>query len=494
MEILACNIGARLANSVKTHLSLEGIESFFWSDSMDALYWITKEGPWMIFVSNRVSEIRRLSKTSEWNFVPGAQNIADLLSRGCSVKNLLKEQWHEGPAWLRDSRDKWPNFALSPDENNISAEKKKIIVSSSNQKSDEFYNNISSYKKIIRVTGWIYRFYENSRGLRKKSGNLSNEEIKRAELKILRKVQHDELSEKTHHLKPLATFTDDDGILRVKTKLTMSKEDDNFKIPIVLPSDHHVVKNLILGKHQELGHPGVQSLMVALRENYWILKSRRTIKKIIRTCVVCQRFSVKQLDIPEGTLPEDRVREASVFEAIGVDVAGPLIIKENKKVWILIFTCAVYRAVHLELLAALSTDNFILALRRFIARRGRPTIIFSDNGTNFIGADNSSKKVNIEKLKTAFTPIIWKFIPPSAPWWGGFWERLIGMLKRILRKVLGSSSLNYQEMETVLCDCESQLNSRPLTYISDDPDDLHPLTPELFIKDTRRLRQSKIRQ
>ncbi|XP_054709447.1 uncharacterized protein LOC129219152 [Uloborus diversus] len=265
----------------------------------------------------------------------------------------------------------------------------------------------------------------------------------------------------------------------------MSKEDDNFKIPIVLPSDHHVVKSLILGKHQELGHPGVQSLMVALRENYWILKSRRTIKKIIRTCVVCQRFSVKQPDIPEGTLPEDRVREASVFEVIGVDVAGPLIIKENKKVWILIFTCAVYRAVHLELLAALSTDNFILALRRFIARRGRPTIIYSDNGTNFIGADNSLKKINIEKLKIAFAPIIWKFIPPSAPWWGGFWERLIGMLKRILRKVLGCSSLNYQEMETVLCDCESQLNSRPLTYISDDPDDLHPLTPELFIKDTR---------
>ncbi|GBM82013.1 hypothetical protein AVEN_51858-1, partial [Araneus ventricosus] len=390
MELLACNIGARLANSVKKDLNLVDIESFFWSDSMDALHWIKKEGPWMTFVSNRVNEIRRLSEAYEWKFVPGTQNPADLPSRGCSVKTLLKKQWYEGPPWLRDSRDKWPDFELSPNDNIIYAEKKKTVVSSLNKKNDDFYNNISSYKKIIRITGWMYRFYENSKGFNKKSGELSEEEIKRAELKILKKIQEDSFhNENTQRLKPLATFTDADGILRVKTKLTMREEDDNFKVPIVLPSDHHVVKSLILYKHQELGHPGVQSLMVTLRENYWILKSRRTIKKIIKTCIICKRFSVKQPEIPEGTLPEDRVKNASIFEVIGVDVAGPLIIKESKKVWILIITCAVYRAVHLELLMSLSTDNFILALRRFIARRGRPSIIYSDNGTNFIGMDNS---------------------------------------------------------------------------------------------------------
>ncbi|GBO33318.1 hypothetical protein AVEN_204081-1 [Araneus ventricosus] len=426
MELLVCNIGARLANSVKKDLNLVDIESFFWSDSMDALYWIKKEGPWMTFVSNRVNEIRRLSEAYEWKFVPGTQNPADLPSRGCSVKTLLKKQWYEGPPWLGDSRDKWPDFELSPDENIIYAEEKKTVVSSLNRKNDEFYNNISSYKKIIRITGWMYRFYENTKGFNKKSGELPKEEIKRAELKILKKIQEDTFhNENTQHLKPLATFIDADGILRVKTKLTMREEDDNFKVPIVLPSDHHVVKSLILYKHQELGHPGVQFLMVALRENYWILKSR-TIKKIIKTCIICQRFSVKQPEIPEGTLPEDRVKNASIFEVIGVDVAGPLIIKESKKVWILIITCVIYRAVHLELLMSLLTDNFILALRRFIARRGRPLIIYSDNGTNFIGMDNSLKTINLRRLGTSFTPITWKFIPPAAPWWGVFWERLIG--------------------------------------------------------------------
>ncbi|GBL73826.1 hypothetical protein AVEN_185808-1 [Araneus ventricosus] len=115
MELLAYNIGARLANSVKKDLNLVDIESFFWNDSMDALHWIKKEGPWMTFVSNRVNEIRRLSEAYEWKFVPVTQNPADLPSRGCSVKTLLKKQWYEGPPWLRDSRDKWPDFELSPD-------------------------------------------------------------------------------------------------------------------------------------------------------------------------------------------------------------------------------------------------------------------------------------------------------------------------------------------------------------------------------------------
>ncbi|GFU12909.1 uncharacterized protein NPIL_661721 [Nephila pilipes] len=117
-------------------------------------------------------------------------------------------------------------------------------------------------------------------------GELSKEELKKAELKILKKVQEDLFQgEKVQRLKSLPTFIDADLILRIKTKLLMPEDDENFKIPIVLPLDHHVVKSLILSNHQDLGHPGGQSLMVALRENYWIIKSRRTVKKITKTCI-----------------------------------------------------------------------------------------------------------------------------------------------------------------------------------------------------------------
>ncbi|GFT55673.1 integrase catalytic domain-containing protein [Nephila pilipes] len=203
-----------------------------------------------------------------------------IYSQEDAQEKLLNKQWYEGPLWLRNSRKKWSDFELSPDENIIYAEMKIVMVSSLNKENDEFYNDISSYKRVVRVTGWIYRFHENTKTCNKKTGELSEEELKKAELKIL-KVQEDSFQgEKMQHLKSLSTAKDADGIFRIKTKIIMRKDNENFKVPIVLPSDPHVVKSLILSKHQDLGHPGVQSLMGALRGNYWIVKSRRTIKKI----------------------------------------------------------------------------------------------------------------------------------------------------------------------------------------------------------------------
>ncbi|GFV12354.1 integrase catalytic domain-containing protein [Trichonephila clavipes] len=174
-------------------------------------------------------------------------------------------------------------------------------------------------------------------------------------------------------------------------------------------------------KHIELEHAGTQTLMSNLRESYWIIKSRKTIRQVVRSCVTCKRFSARPLETVSIPLPEDR---------------------ENKKCWIVLFTCAIYRAVHLELITSLSTDSFILAFRRFIARRGRPTTIYSDNGKTFVGTFNALNSIDWDKIQdfALKIKIQWKFSPPSAPWWGGFWKRLVGMLKNVLRKVLGKQA------------------------------------------------------
>ncbi|GFT39868.1 integrase catalytic domain-containing protein [Trichonephila clavipes] len=228
-------------------------------------------------------------------------------------------------------------------------------------------------------------------------------------------------------------------------------------------------------------------LIYTLRESYWILIGRKTIKAVIKTCIICKRFNAKPISVSEGVLPQDRVRDAAVFEIIGLDLAGLLILKNGEKNWILILTCAVYRAIHLELLTSVSTESFLLGLRSFIARRGRPSVIYSDNDTNSKGAYRLYQKVNLEKLKNVeeLNPISWKFIPLQAPRWGGFWERLIGLVKRTLRRTLGKTSLNQEEMYTVLCNCESLINSRPLTYVTDDVEDLEHLTPAMFLQDIR---------
>ncbi|GBO33339.1 hypothetical protein AVEN_95705-1 [Araneus ventricosus] len=195
-------------------------------------------------------------------------------------------------------------------------------------------------------------------------------------------------------------------------------------------------------------------------------------------------------------LPPDRVTDCAPFEIVGIDLAGPLFLKNEGKVWIVIFTCAVYRAIHLELVNSLSSDAFLLALRRFIARRGRPRTIYCDNGTNFRGASNDLSKLNWSKiLKETRTPkIFWKFIPPTAAWWEGWWERLVRTLKDLLKRTLGKSVLTSNELYTVICDCESIINCRPLTYVSENPEELIPLTPSMFLIENRSSNTGDIEQ
>lgn len=152
------------------------------------------------------------------------------------------------------------------------------------------------------------------------------------------------------------------------------------------------------------------------------------------------------------------------------------------KGWICIFTCAVYQAVHFELASILSTQGFIECLRRFIARHGRPCTIYSDNGTNFTDAANALSKLDWERIAkhSSALQIEWYFNPPAAPWWSGWWERLIGILKTLLRKI-GKASLSYESLNTILCDAEAIINTRPLTYISEDPENLKPLSLSVFL-------------
>ncbi|GBM64656.1 hypothetical protein AVEN_91723-1 [Araneus ventricosus] len=124
-----------------------------------------------------------------------------------------------------------------------------------------------------------------------------------------------------------------------------------------------------------------------------------------------------------------------------------------------------------------------MALRRFVARHGRCSIIYCDNGTNFVGVANVLRSLDWKKVIKYGTvnSIDWKFNPPTAGWS----ERLIGIMKDLLKRVLGKAYLSHEEMMTVLCDCEAIINSRLLTYISENDTDFTPISPSLFIQDIR---------
>lgn len=490
LELLSCLIGARLAKTVISDMKLENCSTVFWSDSSTALGWIRRDQAWGTFVHNRVQEIRSLTKISNWRHVPGTLNPADLPSRGCSFEHLQKSRWWEGPSWLHLPENEWPQTEEQPDEELLNQEKRKTILTLIDNPKESFewyYRYFSSYRKIVRMIAWIFRFFRNSRSNEKNlSGNISVDEFGNAEKVIYKLIQKEAFTGITDpSIRALRPVEDEHGIFRAKTNVVYRIDERNFRYPVILPSNHPVVEKLIWEKHLENQHAGVSVLMAQLRENFWILKSRKSIRNVIRKCVRCKRFSTQRIDVEPGIPPMDRVREAAIFEIVGVDLAGPLYLSDGSKSWIVLYTCAIYRAIHLELVTSLSTETYIQSLRRFIARRGRPHIIYSDNGTNFLGTDRSLKAIDWNSIEAAAAcqRIRWKFNPPTAAWWGGWWERIVRMIKEILRKVLGRASLNYEEMTTVLCDCEQVVNSRPLTYVAEDGQDPAPLTPLMFMQE-----------
>lgn len=198
-------------------------------------------------------------------------------------------------------------------------------------------------------------------------------------------------------------------------------------------------------------------------------------------------------------LPRERVTPARPFLHTGVDYAEPVQLRTTKgrghrafKAFIAVFVCLSTRAVHLEAVSDYTAEAFLAALRRFISRRGLCQTIWSDCGTNFVGADsqlraffaasNPERRRIIEQL--AADNIQWKLNPPSAPHFGGIWEAAVKSLKHHLQRVLGDTTLTFEEMSTLLTQIEACMNSRPLQALSDDPEDLAALTPGHFLVGT----------
>ncbi|XP_046398188.1 uncharacterized protein LOC124164994 [Ischnura elegans] len=198
------------------------------------------------------------------------------------------------------------------------------------------------------------------------------------------------------------------------------------------------------------------------------------------------RHEAKAFEVETATLPVARVQGSEVFKTTGVDLAGPLIIRDGQKIWIVIYTCAVYRCVSLDVITGLSTadshETFLNSLERFVANYGRPNTVYSDNGTNFIGAKNIFDKLDWEEIAkiSQVKKLQWILNCEAAPWWGGFRERLIRSVKGLMKRMIGKSKLSFDELRTCIASVAAIINDRPLTTINEDGNDLVPLSIHVF--------------
>ncbi|XP_055907234.1 uncharacterized protein LOC129942362 [Eupeodes corollae] len=486
LELCGALLLVRLLNKIKISLQEPEVKTFAWTDSSIVLHWLAAPPKnWSVFIGNRTSEILTSLPIKSWNHVRSASNPADAATRGLLPSTLEKTTlWWEGPQWLSKTRDQWPSSSYNTadiDTQHLEERKVKPIAQvlhsniNSNHPFETIINNSSSWFKVVRVASYVFRFIENY-FLPKEKQNLN--------------------PLFTEELLNLSPFIDSSGVLRVGGRLEHSNLTYSEKHPIILCKSHRVAKLIVEFTHKNHLHAGASLLFALIKQDFYILGCRNLARKVVRDCTQCirqRKATSKQL---MGNLPSERIRYARPFSRVGCDYAGPISLRLNRgrnpkfvKAYIALFVCFVTKAIHIELVGDLSSIAFLSALDRFVARRGKPCEIWSDNGTNFVGAKRllnelynhlcSQQHNNIVIDHLSKDNISWKFIPPSSPHFGGLWESGVRSIKLHLKRVIGDTILTYEEMYTLLTKIEALLNSRPMWQTSDcDP---IALTPSHFL-------------
>jgi hypothetical protein len=508
LELCGALLLAKLVTEVKLALRTTNIKTTLWTDSEVTLAWI-KGDPrrWDTYVANRVAEIQQLTKNATWRHVSSGDNPADCASRGITTKELTQfKLWWHGPQFLAKSG--WEKQNIQEFETNLHKRKIKTVCLTSITENERIYERWSKFNKTIRIMSYCYRFINRAR---KSTNQFDSTEI-RAEEKnntltlIIQLLQGNEFPEELQDLKngksvknknnllALTPFLDKNGIMRVGGRVKNSTLPYDQKHPILLKKGHFL-KLIIRDAHLRTLHGGIELTKALIRQNYWIVKLTGQVTKELNNCIICKKYKAKISQQIMGNLPEVRIRPSRPFTHTGVDYAGPITLRmgvrgqKMTKGYIAIFVCMATKAMHIELVSDLTSRAFIAAFKRFIGRRGSPSKMYSDNGTNFVGANKLLKdevkliqnsKEEAEKVLAA-EGTLWQFNPPGAPNIGGLWEAGVKSIKSHMKKAIGDSPLTFEEMTTVLTQIEGCLNSRPLYPITEDPDAKEILTPAHFL-------------
>ncbi|XP_058840265.1 uncharacterized protein LOC131695765 [Topomyia yanbarensis] len=506
LELSSALLLAHLYEKVVQSLRIS-VRSFFWTDSMIVKCWLSSSpSRWKQFVANRVS--------MEWNHVAGVENPADLVSRGMIPAQLQYQYvWFDGPRWLLLEEAYRPQPRQIREEDIASAdleEKTTTLVLQANTPS-EIFNLRSSLSELVRVMAYIRRFRFNAQAVNRncrRYGPITSSELDDALRALVRLAQEEsfpqelaDLSKRTHvrdssrivSLKPILN----EGMMCVGGRLRHASVSPNRKHPYILDPHHPLTKIVVTHYHRKLFHAGQQLLISAMRERFWPVYTSNLVRQVIHECVACFRVRPKVHDQIMADLPAERVTPCSPFQRVGVDYCGPFsVVYPHRrcrpvKCFVAVYICLTTKAIHLEIAADLTTQAFLASLKRFSARRGKPELIMCDNAKNFVGAKRELDELrklfhnqqfqNTVAKEAADDRIEFRFIPARSPNFGGLWESAVKSFKTLFKRTIGLNTLVYDEMQTVLIQIESILNSRPLTPVSNDPDDFEALTPGHFL-------------
>lgn len=542
---VATNCAVYLHKEIHQSIPFESVE--FFSDSMIALGWTTTKKSLKCFVNNKVRLIKDncklltdLGVVHQLHYVPTEENPADMTTRGKSSTELFASKlWHNGPEFLTKSKNHWPQqwkdstiiprwLAKAMSEEIVGKEGKLVyeeedgiheyVIQLTTATADDVertfqyesvvpYESAESLKELMdNVENTLKVSSESSKNenvkdklmemyLSAKPGIEGYEQRRKAVLYyLIRDHYWDTASRKEYRIsQDIRPMQDQYGLIRVGTRLDKSDLPENTKFPIVLVKDHKLTELIVQDIHIRNKHIGTEHLLAESRKLYWIPQGRQLARRVINSCFECRKLRGRPFRYPEiPPLPASRVNRSKPFENIGLDYFGPLHYKGNtapQKCWVLICTCLVTRNVHLELVSDNGTLEFILAMRRFFARRGTPKTVVLDNAKTFILGEkifNGDIRRMAEECETFTTfldqnPMDWKFITPLSPWKGGIYERIIGIVKKLLYASGDTEQFNFVQLFTIITEIEGIVNSRPISYNSESASDNQVMRPADFI-------------
>ncbi|XP_053697434.1 uncharacterized protein LOC128744438 [Sabethes cyaneus] len=494
LELQAAVMGTRLIETVKRELRLQIQSITLWSDSQTVLAWIKNTNKrYTPYINVRVGEILDTTAKDQWRWVPSEENPADEATK----ENVGKSKWYTGPRFLKQASDTWPLSRAR----HLTCEEE-ILFHGECDIIDE--NDFSDWWRLLKRYRFILKFVNQTR---EKRSNFTVADRRYIENILYRKAQWQafpvEMEVLTNgnsvtrpsNLVKLNPFLDQFGVMRSNGRLARALGlPEQLRLPIILPQKHHVTRLIIRDAHERKWHQGNDTVIGALQQKYWILNVRAAVKNVKKCCQWRILAYAKPVNPMMAALPDCRTTpNVYPFTNTGVDYFGPfevMVHRSMEKRWGVIFTCLSTRAVHIEMAEKLNTDSFLVYLTNFQSIRGRVNHLFSDNGTNFIGANNEMKKLikNIDKRmdngEAAKQEIQWTFNPPTASHFGGAWERLIRIIKgclKVLFKSFPTKNPSPDTLRSALIQVSAILNKRPLTHIPIETIEDKVLTPFHFL-------------
>ena len=507
LELNAALLSKRIREVIETEMRYKFTKVLHLIDSETVLAMLHKVSTrFKLYEGVRIGEIQAATNgdISSWAWIPGTINISDWLTRGKDPHEINSDsEWYLGPSFLSEPESSW-NLKFTPTSGAPLPGEKKVVNINQIESKYGFvdYTRFGKYSKLLNTVSRILNAFKKKSfyaiaecptpTLLVESEKILVMDVQKSIKQECERNLNGKIGGRYQSLKPLLQ----DGVYVVGTRLVSNPLVPENNPQMLVPTKHMFTTLVMMQSHVLANHGGRDSTLARFRQKFWTPNASKVAKSIVQSCQLCKIRIPKLLSQKMGMLPSERSKPAPPFTYTMLDYFGPFEVRGevqkriSGKVWGIIFTCMISRAVHIEAVYDYSTSSFLLALSKFANIRGYPNKIYSDNDPKLVCADNQLDQQwklmweqDSQKIleKSALKGLEWIFSSPDAPWMNGAVESLIKSVKKAIKFSMNNQRLSPFEFSCLLYEVANILNERPIGTLTSTDSELSVLTPNSLL-------------